>query len=204
MGLDEEVLCIRESLIQSLGAFEGFQTRVDAYLPEILKATNQSFLSRRLCETDPSFKQLIPYVLVYYEEGGETYLFQYVRGSGQGEKRLHALRSLGIGGHISTEDTSGTDLYQTGMDRELDEEVIFDNKPNAPIVGLIYDPSNEVGKVHLGVVHLMKLDGPTMRAREEDLLESGFLSLAQVRNEIDRLETWSRLCVEAIFPSKEG
>ncbi len=85
------------------------------------------------------------------------------------------------------------------MEREFAEEVILDGAIDAPIVGLIYDPSNDVGKVHLGVVHLMQLDGPNMRAREEDLLEAGFLSLSQIRSEIDRLETWSRLCVEHLF-----
>lgn len=199
MGMDEEVLCVPEKLIQDLGAFEGFQPQVDRYLPELLKTSNQCFLARRVCETDPSYKQLIPYVLMHYVKDGEPFLFQYVRGSGQGEKRLHALRSVGIGGHISTEDTSGSDLYRTGMARELDEEVIADESVEAPIVGLIYDPSNDVGKVHLGVVHLMTLSGPTVRAREADLLEAGFMPLQQILAEQDRLETWSRLCVQALF-----
>lgn len=200
MGMDEEVLCVQESLLERLGAFTGFQPDIARYLDSLLEPANQSFVMRRYCETDPSLKQLIPYILLYYRQGNEDYLFQYVRGSGQGEKRLHALRSVGIGGHISREDTSGSDLYRTGMQRELDEEVVFDQTGPESIVGLIYDPSNDVGKVHLGVVHLMRLSGPSVRAREVDLLEAGFLPLSQIRSEIDRLETWSRLALEALFP----
>lgn len=199
MSLDEEVLCVPAVLIEQLGAFEGFQPEVERYLPTILDKKNQTFIARRLCETDPSQKQLIPYVLIRYSDETGTYIFQYVRGKGQGEKRLHALRSIGIGGHISTDDTTGDDWYRTGMARELEEEVIFEKSSDAQIIGLIYDPSNDVGKVHLGIVHLMELDGPTVRAREEDLLEAGFLPIETIVAEIDRLETWSRLCIEYLL-----
>jgi predicted NUDIX family phosphoesterase len=199
MGMDEEVLCVRASLIDKLGAFTGFQRDVDRYLNALLDRDNQSFQPRRTCETDPSYKQLIPYVLLKCTDSNGTQLFQYTRGKGQGEKRLHALRSVGIGGHISTEDTQGDDWYRTGMARELEEEIVLPNPGQHPIVGLIYDDSNEVGKVHLGIVHVMELSGPDARAREDDLVDAGFLPLAEISKEIDRLETWSRLCVENLF-----
>ncbi len=152
------------------------------------------------CVRNRSFVQAIdPLRSDALREGWRTFSLSVCARIGQGEKRLHALRSVGIGGHISTEDTSGSDLYRTGMARELDEEVIADESVDAPIVGLIYDPSNDVGKVHLGVVHLMTLSGPTVRAREEDLLDAGFMPLQQILAEQDRLETWSRLCVQALF-----
>ena len=59
-------------------------------------------------EEDPSFKQLIPYVLFRWTDAdGTVHLFEYLRGSGQGERRLHAKRSVGVGGHISTIDADG-------------------------------------------------------------------------------------------------
>ena len=85
-------------------------------------------------EQDPSFKQLIPYVIFRYTtESGDVLLFQYTRGSGQGEKRLHSKRSVGIGGHICSDDASAASVYDEGMRRELAEEVRIDTPvPRSP------------------------------------------------------------------------
>jgi predicted NUDIX family phosphoesterase len=203
MSKDEKVLCVKADLLESIGGFRGFQPEVGRYLPSLLDRHNQTFLARSICETDPSFKQLIPYVVLFHQPStdSEPSIFQYTRGSGQGEARLHALRSVGIGGHISTDDTYGEDWYGNGMKRELEEEIILEQDYQATIVGLIYDDRNEVGKVHLGVVHVVRLDGPHARARESDLLESGFVGLSAIRRDRDRLETWSQLCIDHLFPA---
>ena len=57
---------------------------------------------------------------------GRSHVFQYTRGSGQGEGRLHSKRSIGVGGHISSIDAEAgrtAQPYEEGMRRELDEEV---------------------------------------------------------------------------------
>ena len=54
-------------------------------------------------EEDPGFKQIIPYVVFRSGDG----VFCYTRGKSQGEARLHRLRSLGVGGHVSEEDADG-------------------------------------------------------------------------------------------------
>ena len=61
-------------------------------------------------EEDPSFKQLIPYMLFRHRSPpGPDMVFQYTRGTGMGEGRLHRKRSVGIGGHISADDV-GADV----------------------------------------------------------------------------------------------
>ena len=152
-------------------------------------------------ETDPSFKQLIPYVLLQWmDSDGVTKLFTYTRGGGGGEVRLHAKRSVGIGGHISREDAAdGADPYSTGMRRELEEEVRLNSSYSETRDGLIYDDSNDVGRVHLGVVHRFILDGPDVASNEADLAEGSFVSVEELRSEMDRLETWSQLAIQALF-----
>ena len=199
MSLDEQVLVVPASLIDQLGAFTGFQPNVDRYLPAVLDRKHQSFLPRSKCETDPSFKQLIPYVILECTNPDGTRLFQYTRGKGQGEKRLHAKRSIGIGGHVSIEDTRGDDWYRTGMRRELDEEIVVDCGCNDRIVGLIYDNTTEVGSVHLGIVHIMQLHSCHAHAREDELLESGFLSIDEIKNNHANFETWSQLCLDHLY-----
>ena len=152
---EEHILVIPESVINEIGAIEGFEADVDRFLEPILQSDELSFQPRSQMETDPSYKQLIPYVLLQWTDAdGVTKLFTYTRGGGSGETRLHAKRSVGIGGHISREDAAGgADPYSTGMHRELTEEVQLASNYRETCDGLIYDSSNDVGKVHLGVVH---------------------------------------------------
>ncbi len=201
MPKEEHILVIPESVIMAIGSFEGFQSDVDRYLPPILQSDQLCFQPRTPMETDPSFKQLIPYVLLEWTDGnGVVNLFTYTRGGGGGEKRLHAKRSVGIGGHISREDAiDGSDPYRQGMHRELAEEVQLGSNYSETTEGLLYDPSNDVGKVHLGVVHRFVLEGPDVKSNEADLAEGGFVSLAELMQELDRLETWSRLAITAIY-----
>ena len=198
---EEHILVVPESEIDRIGRIDGFEADVDRFLQPILQSDQLTFQPRSQMETDPSFKQLIPYVLLEWtNDAGEIHLFAYTRGGGSGESRLHAKRSVGIGGHISREDAAGgADPYSTGMHRELCEEVILETQYTESRVGLIYDPSNDVGKVHLGVVHRFTLHSPSVTSNESDLAEGGFVTVASLRQQMDRLETWSQLAIKALY-----
>ncbi len=200
MKRDEQILVIPESVIADIGTLHGFEPDVDRFLGPILRSDRLSFQPRNRMETDPSFKQLIPYVLLQWtDESGEVCWFTYTRGGGSAESRLHAKRSVGIGGHISDEDaTEGNDPYTTGMMRELAEEVQIGSPYTESREGLIYDPSNEVGRVHVGVVHRFILERPEVRSNEADLADGGFVSVAELRRDLDRLESWSQLVLRAL------
>ena len=201
MPLDEQILVIPESLLLSIGQINGFCTDVDRFLTPILASIQLSFRPRGEMESDPSFKQLIPYIILrYIDADGITHVFTYTRGSGQGEKRLHAKRSIGIGGHISEEDAAGgSDPYLTGMQRELAEEVIIDTNYTEQRVGLIYDPSTDVGRVHLGVVHVFDLEKPLVKPNEDDISETGFVPIDELKLQRESLEVWSQLCLDSLF-----
>ncbi len=200
---EEHILVVPEPVINEIGQVDGFEADVDRFLGPILASDQLSFQPRGPMETDPSFKQLIPYVLLQWtNEQGEVMLFTYTRGGGSGEKRLHAKRSVGIGGHISQEDAvDGADPYTTGMQREIAEEIKLDSGYTETREGLLYDPSNDVGKVHLGVVHRFILESPNVESNEDDLAEGGFVSVADLKQDMDRLETWSQLAIKALYPS---
>ena len=200
---EEQVLVVPTSEFHAIGHFQGFSTEVEKYLPAILESKNLSYRPRGEMEQDPSFKQLIPYVLFrYVDSSGTPRLFQYKRGGGQGEKRLHAKRSVGIGGHISTLDASaGTahDVYREGMQRELNEEVVIEANFTDQLVGLINDDETPVGQVHLGIVHLYEVDSLNVFPREEDILDTGFQPIDELLTELDQFETWSEIAVKALF-----
>ncbi|WP_404310281.1 phosphoesterase [Neorhodopirellula lusitana] len=200
---EEHVLVVPAEFIESIGPLEGFEVDVDRFLQPILASDQLSYRPRSVMETDPSFKQLIPYVVMQWTDpqDGLARVFTYTRGGGSGETRLHAKRSIGVGGHISSEDSQGAeDPYTTGMRRELDEEVSIDCEYVDQREGLLYDPSNDVGKVHLGVVHRFVLEGPQVSSNEEELAEGEFLTVAELRQQFEGLETWSQLCLDALFP----
>ena len=198
---EEQILVIPASIIDAIGTIDGFTRDVDRFLKPILASDELSFQPRGAMEVNPSFKQLIPYILLEWtDRDGTLKLFTYTRGGGSGEKRLHSRRSVGIGGHISKEDAAGgSDPYVTGMRRELAEEVQLESSYTEFREGLIYDPSSDVGKVHLGVVHRFVLDGPGVKSNEADMADGGFVSVDELKADRDQLETWSQLAIDAIY-----
>ncbi len=199
MSTEEHVLVIPESRLSLLGSFAGFRPFCPDAFEALLNPDFMEFRPRSSVEDDPRYKQLIPYAILHADVAGQPSLFQYTRGKGQGEKRLHAKRSVGIGGHISREDADGDDLYRSGMLRELSEELIVDSDYSEKLVGFIYDDTSAVGRVHLGVVHLLEMQTADARAREEDLVASGFESVTQLKESREGFETWSQLCLDHLF-----
>lgn len=200
----ERVLVVPTSRFHALGHFQGFSSQLDRYLPALLEGDDLAYRPRGEMEQDPSFKQLIPYVLFRHtDSAGVVRLFQYARGGGQGEKRLHAKRSVGVGGHISDADDGGGgthhDVYREGMLRELAEEVEIDAPYAESCVGLINDDETPVGQVHLGVVHVCDVDRPAVQPREADILRAGFLPVEEILAELEQFETWSQIVVKALF-----
>jgi predicted NUDIX family phosphoesterase len=195
----EHVLVVPTLLFRELGYFQGFCTDVEPYLKTLLDPAYISFRPRDQMENDPSFKQLIPYCL--FRHGDQ--LFNYKRGKAQGEGRLHSLRSIGVGGHISSEDQNlSSSIYLEAMHREIGEEVFLETTYQDTCVGLLNDDETEVGKVHLGIVHIFDLDSPKVRPREQSMLQAGFASTAELLREIDQFETWSKLCLEHLFQKR--
>lgn len=201
----EQVLVVPTALFHEIGHFQGFSADVDRYLTTLLDPLQTSYRPRGDMETDPSFKQLIPYVLfLFNDQDNVQNVFAYKRGKGQGEQRLHSKISVGIGGHISSVDSqsSGNETYREGMERELDEEVHIETSYTERVVGMINDDETEVGKVHLGVVHIFEVEQPTVHSREEDILEAGFRPISELMQQLDQMETWSSICLQALFGEK--
>ena len=199
----ERVLVVPTALFHELGYFQGFSADVDRYWPRLLEGDHVEYRPRGEMEQDPSFKQLIPYVLFRWKDArGASHLFEYQRGSGQGERRLHAKRSVGVGGHISSDDAEVGDVhlvYLEGMARELAEEVALEAACVSSIAGLINDDQTEVGRVHLGVVHISEMAEPRLAPRETDILDAGFRPVSEILDRLDEFESWSQIAVRALF-----
>src|SRR6266446_7796547 len=164
----ENVLVIKRSLFDELGSFQGLNFEPEKYLKPILSHGNNSFIPRGEAESNPAYKQIIPYALIVFQNT----VLHYVRGKKAGEQRLIAKGSIGIGGHMSEEKdkllwhTTDEAAYRAGVEREVNEEIKIGTPFEDQIVALLNDDSTEVGRVHLGIVHVFKLTEPKVEKRE--------------------------------------
>ncbi len=189
----EHILVIRRSLFDELGAFQGLTFDVERYLPTFLRRENNFFLPREEAEKDPTHKQLIPYALLTYRGR----VLSYRRGKGGGEARLASKRSIGFGGHLNPLDQEHLDggAYESLVLRELGEELHLGTAYTNRVVALLNDDSTEVGQVHLGLVHHIKLEQPTVSSGESEIQSLGFEDPAKLRLAEEEFETWSRICL---------
>jgi predicted NUDIX family phosphoesterase len=195
----QHVLCFKRELLDRLGSFQGISLDVARYFPAIVAPENCGYVPRPEAEIDPSRKQVIPYVLFVHEDR----VFAYRRGKKGSETRLRELYSIGIGGHIDAPDTTLFNTSVTGyhdaLRREVNEEVEIAGPWTDACAALINDDSNDVGRVHFGVVHVARLSSPVIRKREVQLItDAGLVPLAEAARDASHYETWSQLCLSHI------
>jgi len=196
MPTEERVLCFERKLLENLGVFQGLSPEVEKYLSVVTSTPQLVYLNRSEAELDKRYKQLIPYVLIVCGDK----ILRYRRGKAGGEARLHGLFSVGIGGHISDEDNgqfSRDRGYQAGMRRELIEEVGID-VGSEPAVAAINDDSTEVGYVHFGVVHILRVADEGVTTGRTGIVAPEFVAISEAVKDLSGYESWSRLCLEQL------
>ena len=195
---EEQILVVRRPLFDQLGSFQGLCFDVDRYLPEFLARENNFFTPRGPAETNPELKQIIPYVVLVHQGR----VLHYVRGKKAGEQRLVSKGSIGIGGHMNDEDqdlfTFDRAAYGAAVQREVGEELRLNAKYTNRIAAILNDDSTEVGRVHLGVVHVFQLESDDVQKGEAMITELQFLDRAQLQARRDSLETWSQICLDQL------
>lgn len=194
--LDEEVLVIPRSSFDPEkfnGTFSEFSEIVNK---------NALFLKRSIAETDESHLQLIPYVTLVFDD---KYVFTYKRLKAGSEARLHDNYSIGIGGHIEASKDLSNDpknpfpmqALMNGAIREIREEVSMVWAPTPSKLSikqkdfLIYDNSNEVGRVHLGIIMTYTMLSTAVKVKEVTKIEGQFRSLSYLKSSGLHFENWT-------------
>ena len=186
---DELVYVVPRSAVPDAAGWYG--TRTDG-LDDFVHALERDgrYEPRGAMERDPSFKQVIPYLVL--RDGPRYFLMQ--RTSAGRDERLHGLYSIGVGGHLNPGDGG----LLGGLQREWHEEVVADFVPAFRLVALLNDDTTEVGAVHLGAVYVADAEGRSVAIRDTDKLAGGFADPDDVAAVTDRMETWSRLVYELL------
>lgn len=196
--MGEENVMVFPAKMLEYAPVKGFQKAEDFHkeMPDAL-IENSYFMQRSAAEVDENWKQIIPYCI--FECDGK--ILSYVRTKKAGENRLRGKGSIGIGGHVNDNDfedplnPTPKDFLE-GLNREILEETglvvdLSDIKP----YGYIYDDSNEVGRVHFGVVYKLSVNEKSPIKTDESMADVNFLTLEELKTNIDSYENWSQLVI---------
>jgi predicted NUDIX family phosphoesterase len=154
------------------------------------------FADRGGVEEDPSLKQVIPYAIVARDDA----VFLCRRSDRGGERRLHGLLSVGVGGHVNPEDRA--DVIGDALRRELREELVLPARCDTRIVGLVNNDATPVGSVHIGVVAVVEPGPGVVKVREADTMSGDFVGRAELLSlharSRERFEGWSALLIDRL------
>jgi predicted NUDIX family phosphoesterase len=173
------------------------------------------YLARRQeLEGDEKFRQWLPYYVFLRQGENGPEVFMYQRSKQQGETRLLGKCSIGLGGHMDLVDVRHQDsvidvamtLAVSGR-RELDEEIMVSangsqfygwsayvtgNRAMANFTAFILDDSDAVGRVHVGLVHVIEVPANLeLECKDDGNVGKGFIPVARLLEH--DLENWSRL-----------
>ena len=192
--MGERILVIQREALPAGLPRKGFWTCPEKAALDSMRTYR--FLDRTPAEKDPSFKQIIPYIVL---RCGNS-VFRYWRTKKAGESRLHHLYSIGVGGHINERDVN---LFSSSVDeilkeaamRELREEVVVPTGSRPHFEGLLNDDETEVGQVHLGMVFSCEVDWVKVAIRETGALARGeWIQSHELPDGVD-YETWSEILI---------
>lgn len=143
--------------------------------------------------------QVLPYAII---QCGDEYL-TYSRAKGT-EDRLHGSLSLGFGGHIEMEDVRHSKVALTpALLRELDEEVGLNLDVPFDLINLktaLVDSTNDVGKVHFGLVYSLIIDEKTdIKPDPREIHLPVWQTKEQLTETVNRYENWSQLIINKII-----
>lgn len=191
--MSESILVVRrEYLAPYLTEDFGLITEGVEEIVRVIEAHHE-FRPRPEMETDPAYKQIIPYVLV--TRGTEAFVMQRLKKGG--EQRLHGLLSLGVGGHINPVDEAEGSALMAGLRREVDEEVAVERAASLTPLGVINNDRDEVGRVHLGFLFRLEAEG-AVTVRETEKLSGSFMPIAALPALRDKMEGWSQIALEVL------
>lgn len=171
--------------------------------PRELFDLKPELLPRSVCETDTNYLQVIPYIVVVFNNN----ILTYRRGRAGAESRLFDLHSFGFGGHIDElpkENESFKELIAREAARELKEELGIDveiSEEDMGMTSVVYTDATAVNEVHLGLVFCVQLTEASVKTvdgcAEQGVIDNlRWQTPDQIINSFEKgykLELWSSM-----------
>ncbi|MFH1582517.1 MAG: hypothetical protein ABIA08_02045 [bacterium] len=201
MKENAKVLVVARDIMFKDGHWEGLKTENLDYYLDLIR-NNFQFRKRREVETDPSWQQIIPYILFNFED--KYFLYRYLEKAG--ENRLKKDYHLGVAGHINLIDVKpGQDIIQTAAQREWEEEIDYKgNLIEKKLIGILNDERREVEAVHLGLIYVFKGDNPNIYVKEKEVLKGKMVRLGDLGEYIEGISNWAQIIFKEYLIKNES
>jgi len=167
------------------------------------------FRKRNELEEDPSFKQIIPYAIISYQEPQHSgarqsqSFYMFKRTSKQTEKRLHNKLHLGVGGHMNP--GSSKELNEQYLENELKRELFEEVKllhgcaiEGIEFIGFINDDTLPVSRVHIGLLYDIRLSNKHVVVNETDKMTAEWIDKPDLAEYYEEMETWTKIAIPII------
>lgn len=206
----EKLLCFKRELLLSYSE-KGERVFWDPFL-WVRVMNSLVFMSRLEAEQNYQYKQLVAYTIVKSSD----LILTYKRTEKGGENRLWNKYSIGIGGHINIDDKSQSTLsmfrkekdmtfFTQTVWRELNEEIIINSHAHEPhLKCFINDDSDDVGKVHFGMVWILEIDEPKVQRGQKGLAKLEFCSMDSLKENKSCFENWSKFLIDYLSSGKKS
>ncbi|MFA5061499.1 MAG: NUDIX domain-containing protein [Candidatus Pacearchaeota archaeon] len=202
MKSEKLIMVVERKILLGNESFQGFkpQNQID-YESRILD--NFKYMKRGLAEEDPTHKQPVGYAMIVNPSLKQIFAYQRsAKDANYTEKRLQGKWSWGVGGHIEKVDIENGNPLHASMLRELEEEVNINGSVNPKAIGYINDDSNDVGKVHFGVLYVVETDSEIVTPKDSEIDNGRFRTI----DELEKIcsssdfaaEEWSRISLEPL------
>lgn len=179
----EQVLAISSNKVNFQNIIKYNSNEGKLFIKEL---SNIITIQRPECETNEKYKQIICYGFITNKDN--IYLMQRTN---QTETRLNNNYSIGVGGHANYANfRSISQILEFNMNRELNEELFIDNYTILPY-GFLNDNSNEVGKVHVGIIYQIHCSFD-IKVKEVDKMIGKWIKISEIQN-YDNMENWSKI-----------
>lgn len=223
----ENILVVTTSLFVEL--LQNGLTPTDAITLALSVPGLPAFLPRDTVETNEKYIQIISYVLL--RSGNE--LFVYKRGTSGSENRLHEQYSIGVGGHVNTQDartlavryaphilagthhpTGPEDILFTACIREVHEETtamehVSNDGKSIRYLGAFYAPETPVSARHVAAVWCIDCDKTLLQPKESCLEDAQWVPIGDLMSQSwkEKLESWSTVALsnhaDALTPERD-
>jgi len=157
-----------------------------------LIGNNHEYLEREPLETDPTWRQIIPYILVKSPKG--YCLMQ--RCKGQGEARLLGKHYIGAGGHVE----QGHSVYYTAL-KECTEELGLP-LTTLELTGFMLTDGSPVDDVHVCVFGRAETLYTDFMSPEGLLHNARWATVTELLQHTPAMEKWSQFIVEHLFQAE--
>ena len=199
--MKRQILVVKAETLFQEKKFEGFLAATEYDFEKII-LNSFEYQIRWDMEINPDFQQPIPYAIVVNPTTKK--IIAYQRGNNSWvswEQRLYNKRSLWIGWHIELEEKDAHNPLQATLIKEVQEEIWLDSIDSFEVIGYLNDNSDEVGKVHFGVLYVLYTHDSDVQIGDGELEQVFF----KTKDEIDNImndancdvESWSRIAREA-------